>query len=68
METNLMSPSTLWANYDADAVKLKSNFIKYDTSADGIVDFEAYLSCEEEAKSTSLAYCYGIFPKINSKN
>lgn len=68
METNLISPSTLWANYDADAVKLRSNFIKYDTSENGIVDFEVYLSCEEEDKSTSLTYCYGKIPKENSKN
>lgn len=68
METNLMSPSQLWANYDADAVKLKANFIKYDTSSDGIVDFEVYLSCEEEDKSTTLTYCYGKIPKQNYKN
>ena len=63
-----MSPSLLWANYDADAVKLKSNFIKYETSDNGIVDFEVYLSCEGEDKSTTLTYCYGKIPKQNFKN
>lgn len=63
-----MSPSQLWANYDADAVKLKPNFIKYDTASNGIVDFEVYLSCEGEDKNTTRIYCYGKIPKENSKN
>ncbi|MDE6614553.1 MAG: hypothetical protein K2K24_03490 [Clostridia bacterium] len=64
----MMSPSLLWANYDADAVKLKPNFIKYDTSSNGIVDFEVYLNCEGEDKSSTLTYCYGKIPKENFKN
>ncbi|MDE5990829.1 MAG: hypothetical protein K2H36_04520 [Clostridia bacterium] len=68
METNLMSPSQLWANYDADAVKLKPNFIKYDTLSNGTVDFEVYLSCEGEDKNTTLTYCYGKIPKQDFKN
>ena len=63
-----MSPNKLWASYDADAVKLKPNFIKYDTSSNGVVDFEVYLSCEGEDKSTTLTYCYGKIPKENYKN
>lgn len=64
-----MSPSQLWANYDADAVRLKSNFLKYDTDENGVVDFEVYLSCEEtDGNAPILAYCYGKIPKQNSKN
>ena len=63
-----MSPIKLWANYDADAVKLRPNFIKYDTSSNGVVDFEVYLSCEGEDKKSTLTYCYGKIPKENFKN
>ncbi len=63
-----MSPNQLWANYDANAVKLKSNFIKYDTSENGVVDFEVYLNCDFEDDSSALIYCRGKIPKRNAKN
>lgn len=68
METNLISPNKLWADYDADAVTLKANFLKYDTKKDGVVDFEVYLNCDFEDNVSSLVYCYGKIPKQDYKN
>lgn len=68
-KSTLLSPTQLWADYDANAVKLKSNFLKYDTDSNGAVSFEAYLSCDTDTdKDTPLIYCHGKIPKDNFKN
>ena len=64
-----MSPTSLWADYDTDAVKLKANFLKYETDEKNVVNFEAYLSCDTDTeKETPLVYCNGKIPKDNYKN
>lgn len=69
METNILSPIALWADYDPGAVKLKANFLKYETDERGVVDFEVYLSCDTNTeKETPLIYCTGSIPKANYKN
>lgn len=69
MENNLISPNKLWADFDADSVHLRANFLKYDTDENGVVDFEVYLSGDQlEDNSSILTYCYGKIPKKDSKN
>ena len=69
MENNILSPIALWADYDPSAVKLKANFLKYETDERGVVDFEVYLSCDTDTeKETPLIYCTGSIPKANYKN
>lgn len=69
MENNILSPTSLWADYDASAVKSKANFLKYETDDKNVVNFEAYLSCDTDTeKDTPLIYCYGKIPKDNYKN
>ncbi len=69
MENNILSPTSLWADYDTDAVKLKANFLKYETDEKNVVNFEAYLSCDTNTeKETPLVYCNGKIPKDNYKN
>ena len=69
MENNILSPTSLWADYDANDVKLKANFLKYETDSKNVVNFEVYLSCDTDTdKDTPLIYCYGKIPKTDYKN
>lgn len=61
-----MSPSQIWANYDIENIRLKSNFIKYDTSKE-IIDFEAYISNDDGNEESILTYTYGKLNKSKSK-
>ncbi len=69
MDNNILSPTSIWADYDANAVRLKANFLKYDTDEHNVVNFEAYLSSDTlEEQDTPQTYCYGKFPKNDWKN
>ena len=69
MEYSILSPTSLWADYDANAVKLKANFLKYEKDERNVVNFEAYLSCDTDTETdTPLVYCYGAIPQANYKN
>ncbi len=69
MDNNILSPTSLWADYDANAVKLKANFLKYETDGKNVVNFEVYLSCDTDTdKDTPLIYCHGKIPKTDYKN
>ncbi len=69
MENNILSPISLWADYDPSAVKLKANFLKYETDDKNVINFEVYLSCDTDKENeTPLIYCEGRIPKNNSKN
>ncbi len=57
MDNNILSPTSLWADYDANAVKLKANFLKYETDGKNVVNFEVYLSCDTDTDiDTPLIY------------
>ena len=69
MENSILSPISLWEDYDPSAVKLKPNFLKYETDNRNVVHFEAYISCDtDEDTDTPLVYCYGSIPKSNYQN
>lgn len=58
-----MSPAQIWANYDVDSSKLKSNFLRYDSDEDH-TDFEAYVTSRiEDNEDGILTYCFGKLPK-----
>lgn len=67
-KSNLLSPTQLWADYDEKAVKLKSNFLKYDTDKNQVVNFEVYLSSDTDGEDAPLIYCRGKIPKNGFKN